>query len=470
MPTYAENLAQYATNLRFDDLPTQVVRQAKVTLRDSIACGVSGARVNKPWCKAALQLVRHQGGTKHATVWHFGDRTSDLGAAFINAMFAHSMDFNDDLGGVQIGAIVPMTALAVGEAVGASGTDVIAAMTIGYDLAARIAQTVDAQALFLSGIQPTAWIGGFAATAVAGRLLDQNVSQLAAALGIVASFAAGPMEFLRHGTDTKRFHPAKCAHSGVMAARLASFGMTGPQTIFEGEFGAFNALSGSPKLECLVADLGTRFEIMNTRIKPLPFADGNLGPLEGVLAIMQENGIDAESIDHIHCRVIPSLIPFVFEFHGDRSKKYRPVTELDAQTSLPFCLAVGILRDGNVTFENFDPSNYADPEIHKLADKVTAEGDSSLRGRNVCPVDLSTVVSLAAKNGETYTKRIEHHRGDPRNPMSDEELRNKFSKCVEGSFSESRKDDVLSSIDQFEAVGDVSDFAALLVTDVAKVV
>ncbi len=465
MPTYAEELAQYAMNLAFDDLPADVVTQAKITLRDAIACGVYGAKANKPWCAAAVQLVRHQGGAKQSTVWHFGDQTSDIGAAFVNGMFAHSMDFSDDLGAVQVGGIVPSTALAVGESVDASGADVITAITIGYDLAARLSQTVDSQALFQKGIQPTAWIGGFVATVVAGRLLDLTVSQLASALGIVASSAAGPMEFLQHGTDTKRFHPAKCAHSGVMAARLAGFGMTGPRTIFEGEFGAFNALSGSPDFERLVAELGTRFDIMNTRIKPLPMADGNLAPLEGVLAIMRENGIHADRIDHIHCRVIPSLIPFVFELHGDRSKKYRPESVLSAQTSLPYCLAVGILKNGNVTFEDFDPSNFANPKIHNLADKVTAEGDSSLRGASVCPVDLSSVISLTATNGETYTKRVEHHRGDPRNPMSDEELRNKFSKCVEGSFSDARKKDVLSAIDQFEAVTNVSDFATLLASD-----
>ena len=467
MPTYAEELARYATTLEFDDLPAQVVTQAKITLRDAIACGIYGARVNKPWCAAGLQFVRHQGGTKQSTVWHFGDRTSDIGAAFVNGLFAHSMDFSDDLGAVQVGGIVPSTALAVGESVGASGAEVIAAITIGYDLAARLSQTIDSQALFLKGIQPTAWIGGFVATVVAGRLLDLEVPQLASALGIAASTAAGPMEFLCDGTDTKRFHPAKCAYCGVMAARLASFGMTGPQTIFEGEFGAFNALSGSPNFDCLVTDLGTRFEIMNTRIKPIPCADGNLGPLEGVLAIMQENGLEPEDIEQIHCRVIPSLIPFIFEFHGDRSKKYRPVAILDSQTSLPYCLAVGILRNGHVTFEDFDPSHYTDPEIHNLADKVTAEGDSALRGESICPVDLACVVSLTTKNEKTITKKIDYHRGDPRNPMSDDELRDKFSRCVAGSFSDSRTNDVLSAIDQFEAVEDVSNFAALLASDVS---
>ena len=255
-------------------------------------------------------------------------------------------------------------------------------------------------------------------------------------------------------------------YSGVMAAHLANFGMTGPRTIFEGKYGAFNSLSGTPNFDSLTADLGVKFDILNTRIKPIPCGDGNLGPMEGVLAIMRENGLDAENIESIHCRVIPSLIPFIFEFHGDRSRKYRPATVLDAQASLPYCLAIGILKGGKITFEDFDPKNFGNPEIHKLADKVTAEGDESLRGKSICPVDLSCVVTLVTTNGTVFTKRIDHHRGDPRNPMSEDQLIDKFVDCVTGSLSDSRTNDLLAAIDRFETVADVSRFSAMLASDV----
>src|SRR5262249_36536546 len=149
-----------------------------------------------------------------------------------NATFAHSMDFNDDLAGIQVGGIIPPTVFAVGEAVGASGQDLIAATVLGYDMATRIAAGFDSQGLYMRGLQPTAIVGGFVATAIAAKLLRLDAGQLANAFGLAGSYAGGTIEFLKEGTDTKRFHVAKAAHGGVVCARLARGGMTGPRSIF----------------------------------------------------------------------------------------------------------------------------------------------------------------------------------------------------------------------------------------------
>jgi 2-methylcitrate dehydratase PrpD len=465
MATYAETLADYTHSLCYADLPDDVAAQGKRVLLDSVACGIASALVKRPWCEAALSLVLDQKGKESATIWHFGGRVPEANAAFVNGMFAHGMDFSDDLGGVQIGGIVPTAALAVGEACHASGREVIAATVIGYDVAARMAETLNSEALYLRGLQPTSILGGFAAVAASGRLMGLTVDQQAHAFGIVASYSGGTMEFLEHGTDTKRLHPARCAHAGVVSAQLAQRGMSGPRTIFEGEFGFLNAFSSRPNASKLTADLGKRFEILNTSIKPLPFCDGNFAPLEGALKIVRENRIKVQDIAAIHCRVIPSLIPYVFEFHGDRERKFRPVTDLDAQMSLPYCLAVGLLNDGDVWLDDFDSSKYGDPAILEVARKVTVEADKSLLGETSCPITLSGHVVLTTNQGQRFEEFVLYQHGDPRNPLDDNELFEKFMRCTQKSLSRDRAEQVVSALLGLESVPDVRSITSLLVCD-----
>ena len=121
MTVSAEVLADYVTELRFEDIPANVVRHTKFVLLDAIGCALGGAKLGKAWNDAALYLARDQGGAAQATIWHYGDRVPSLGAVFANGVFAHSMDFSDDLAGIQIGGIVPTTAFAIGESIGVLG-------------------------------------------------------------------------------------------------------------------------------------------------------------------------------------------------------------------------------------------------------------------------------------------------------------------------------------------------------------
>lgn len=462
--TYAEKLASYVLGLKFTSLPEKVIGHTKLVLMDAIGCAIGSARLNKAWCMAALKMARAQGGAKQSTIWHFGDRVPSLNAAFVNGVFAHALDFSDDLAGVQIGGIVPTTAFAIGEAVGASGKEIIVATVVGYDLAGRLAESMDSQGLYIMGLQPTAMLGGFAAAATAGKLLRLTPPQLTSAFGIVASYAGGTIEFLKEGTDTKRMHPGKCGQSGALAAYLAKGGMTGPRTIFEGDYGIFKAYSDNPNLPKLLEDLGKRFDVLDTSIKPLPMCDGNFAPLEAALAIVRDNGLALDEIESLSFRMIPSLIPYVINFQGETERKYRPITELDAQMSIPYTIAVGLLKDGKVRMEDFHPRNYKNPKIQALADRIAAESAPDLSaGTPRRPITMPAEATLKTKSGRTFQKRIDRHKGDPRNPLSEAELIEKFGVCVKGSLSEAKKQRALGSILSLEKAKDMSKLMRCLV-------
>ena len=293
---------------------------------------------------------------------------------------------------------------------------------------------------------------------------------MANAFGIAGSYTGGTIEFLQAGTDTKRLHPGKCGHTGAIAALLARGGMTGPHTIFDGDYGVFKAYSDNPNLAKLAEALGTRFDILDTSLKPLPLCDGNFAPIEATLALIQENRLEVDEIENIHCRMLPSLIPYVINFQGDEVRKYRPITDLDAQMSIPYTLAVAILNNGDVWLDDFDAARYADAKVHALSDKITVEGDPELaRDQPRRPITMPTVVTIRATRGRSFQRRVEHHHGDPRNPLTEEELIAKFERCAQGSLGKEKQRRALEAVTNLEGLEALAGLMDCLVADPTRV-
>ena len=268
---------------------------------------------------------------------------------------------------------------------------------------------------------------------------------------------------MKEGTDTKRYHVAKAAHGGVLSAHLALGGMTGPRSIFEGDFGVFRAYSSGSQPEKLVEELGTRFDILDTSVKRFPFCDGNAAPLEAMLAIVEEHDLKPGDVDQAHFRMKSFLIPYVVDYQGDTERKYRPQNELDAQMSLPYCLSVGLHRKGDVRLEDFDPQRLSDQEVLGLADKVTAEGDAELDKIPLKPMSMPAIARLRTKDGREFEKRVDHYKGSPQNPFSREDFRAKFATFVEGRLDEKKRDRAIDVILSLQALNDASDLASQLV-------
>ncbi|MBN8959353.1 MAG: MmgE/PrpD family protein [Rhizobiales bacterium] len=461
MKTAAHQLADYVTTFKYEDLPQATLNHAKLCLLDAICVGL--ASTEKPWSHAALDFARHQGGNPHATVWLHGDKVPDVNAALVNAVFVHSMDFNDDLAGIQVGGVIPTTALAVGESVGASGQDILAAIILGYDVATRTAMAMNSQGLYLRGLQPTAVCGSFVAAAVAGRLLKLDSDQLLNAFGIAGSYAGGTIEFLEAGSDTKRYHVAKAAQGGIVSAHLAKRGMTGPKTIFEGNFGVLKAYSGSNDAARLAEELGQRFDILQTSFKKYPFCDGNAAPLEAAIQITRDNGIAIDDIESINFRIKTFLIPYTIDYFGDRVRKFRPQNELDAQMSLPYCVAVGLRNGGTVKLSDFDAEQLGNPETLKLADRMTAEADAELDKIPLLPMSMPSICTLTTKDGRSFEARVDYQKGDPRNPFTLNEFREKFDTCLRELLPESQGAEIFQAGMALESQADIRAFVRLLV-------
>ena len=455
MKYYSEQIADYICQLSYEDLPVKVVEHAKWVILDAI--GVALASWDTPWSLAVYRSIRKKAGTPESTIFYFGDQVPDMSAALVNAMFIQSMDYNDDLSGIHTGGILPPTAFAVGEPLLSSGKDIITSIVIGYDIASRLAEAINSQALFEYGYQPSAILGGFAAAATACKLHKLENKKTANAFGISGSFTGGTIEFLKEGTDTKRFNIAKSTHAGIISTHLAKEGLTGPGSIFEGEHGIFQLMSNDNDPTRLIADLGSRFDILETSFKKFPFCDGAFCPLEAALTIIRENNLIIEDIEKLRFRIKSFLVPFLADYHGDSSRKYHPQNFTDAQFSLPYIIALGILKDGDIRISDFTAENYHSPEILRLARKVSATGDKELDQVPFRPMAMPTLATIKMKDGKSFEKRVDYHRGDPRNPLSETEYIEKFKANVESKLKKEASARLMELTLGIEKLASISD-------------
>jgi len=458
----ADHLADYIIQISYEDLPSRVIEQAKWVILDAV--GAALASWGTPWCKAVYETFSAQGGAADSSIIYFGGKIPEANAALINAMFVQGLDFNDELSGIHTGGILPPAALAVGESLYSSGQEIITSVVVGYDIASRLAEAADAQSLFERGYQPSAVLGGFAAAATAAKLHKLGHRETRNALGISGSYAAGSIEFIKDGADTKRFNIAKAAQTGIIATHLAKAGMTGPGSIFEGQFGIFALMAQEANPSKLIEDLGTRFDILDTSFKYYPCCDGAFCPLEAVFALVNENGICVDDIESIHFKIKSFLVPFLANYDGDSSRKYQPQSVTDVQFSLPYLTALGIINHGELRTGDINRRNFNDREVLDLARKVSAEADEELDKMPFRPMSMPAIASLTTKTGSTFTKRVDFYKGDPRKPFSCDEYLEKFRSNTKGALQEDKVELLIESIMNLDQLSNIVDLMPLAVS------
>src|SRR5204862_4513739 len=242
-PSAARRLARFVLGLRLEDIPLPVVTKATHLVLDTLGCALAATRYD--FGRAALETAERLGGPHESTLVGSKVRVAAANAVLANATLAHGLDFDDTREDaiVHTGSIAVPTALAVGEALGASGRAILEAMIAGVEVMCRVGLAVPGK-FHARHYHPTSLTGGFAAAAVAGKLYGLEEDQLVHAFGICGSQAGGIIEYLADGSGTKRLHPGWAVHAGVAATLLARSGFTGPETVFEGAHGFYQAFAG----------------------------------------------------------------------------------------------------------------------------------------------------------------------------------------------------------------------------------
>ncbi len=367
-------------------------------------------------------------------------------AAFVAGVSAHALESDDthQASSSHPGSAVFPAVLALATAEGASFEDVVAASVVGYEVMARIGMIATVQGQYDRGFHPTGTTGVFGAAAAASRLLGLDAAAMRSALGISLSLAAGSMAFLVDGAWTKRLHPGWAAHGGLLAARLAAEGFTGPRDPICGPDGYLHSYSDTPAgddaAERLTAGLGSSpLAIDRTSIKAHACCRYKQAPIDAILDLVATHDIAPEQVARIRVGVLEAGWNIIAAPEAD---KRRPVSIVDAQFSMPFGAAVAALHRSAGT-RQYTPAVIASPEVAALMDRVECYRSDDLDA--VFPERWPAEVVIELREGGSVSRRVDYAKGDPENPLSLTELQAKFRDLTAGIVTPSGQSQVIEA-------------------------
>jgi 2-methylcitrate dehydratase PrpD len=369
-----------------------------------------------------------------------GRRVDCLHAALLNGMSAHVLDFDDTHLRTLVHPSVPVVSalLALAELRALSGADFLDALVLGVEVECRVADAICASHIETCYITGTA--GTIGAAAAAGRSLGLDERQMAWAIGIAATQAAGLREMA--GTMSKSFVHGRAAQNGMMAALLAQQGFTSSAQAIEGARGFARVFVPGSRPEAIVEKLGETWEIMQNSYKPYACGVVAHPAIDGCIGLRREHGLDGNAVASIELRVHPLALKLT----GIR----QPASGLEAKWSVFHSAAVAVL-DGEAGERQYTDERLRDPGVARLRGRVSARADDGLR-------EDEAHVEMTLGDGRVLRRHVAHATGSHDNPMTDEGLAAKFRALAEEALPRERAEAVLA---QCWAAGTMADVGEL---------
>ena len=439
-------LAEFASKLKYDDIPARVRETSKNLLLDTLACAIAGDRGEETGQIAALagQLAQSQ----EASVIG-GEKLSLAGATVLNGFLVTAVTMCDAHTSTMthITPEVMPPALAVAERDNVSGRDLLVALTAGMEVMTRIGIGTDYPAFRAKGWHGPGTLGPFGAATAVGRLRNFDAETMAKALGLAGSQSAGT--FAAWATPTVKWHQSRGALSGLMAALLAETKFLATKEFLTAKDGGFyNTYSNGGKPDVAVADLGQRWELEQISLRLWPSASSTQAMNTALFDIVEKH---APAFDKIK-KVRISLSDAVYNFHG-KLPNYKG--KFDALISAHY-VAAAILHDRMLTLAQFEAARYDDPKMRRAAAAlVECRPDPAIKG-NDCEVEIEMA------DGAKYAAKCQHPRGSPQNPLARAQIEHKFRTYAKGVISDAAAEEVIASVSRLEDLGSVRKLMDLL--------
>lgn len=462
------DLARWAAGLGYEDLSGEAVERAKLFWYDSLGCALGGSQQED----AQILLEHHRemagaGAGGAATCFVSGLRTNPVDAAFLNGHMIRAMDYNDIYWKADPchPSDLISAPLALCETLGLGGRDLLVGTIIAYEIEMRLCE------IGRPGVREYGWhhatLSAFAAPFAAGRMLGLSVEQMVQAVGICASrtcclgaVTAGKLTNMKNTVDPW------AARMAVESAMLAKRGYSGPEHVFDGKEGLFHVFGHSSvngehcrfDAEALLADLPSgrdhHYRILDCGMKSFPIEALSHAPLTAMMKCVAENGIKADDVAEIKVEVIARAADIL----GDPSK-YRPTSKETADHSLPYSLAVGLV-DGQVTPKQFKHERVMDSALIPVMDKVKVVANEEFEA--LFPEFQPSRVTITLHSGQSHSARVDVPKGDPRDPMTAEEIEVKFNALGESVVGEQRCSEIRDWILRLEQQGSISGLLDLM--------
>src|SRR4030042_984165 len=443
-------IARFVGNLNFSDIPVEVSGRAKHCFLDFISVAAMAAEEKDSTPPIRMAIQTFAGGPGPGTVIAHKEGLPFQYAALLNGTLAHTLDFDDTnfRGSLHLGASVIPATVSMCEYRGGSGRDFLTAMVAGYEVACRVGEALGLTA-YDRGFHPTAIAGVCGATVAGARVLGFNPSKIENAMGLNISQAAGSMQYLDNGAWNKRLHPGLAAHNAILSLFFSEAGFRGASHPLEGQYGLLRGYSDSPSPEKLVAGLGKEWVTLETGLKPYPSCRLTHGAVD---AMIELHGVFGESLDEVE-EVKITLSPKAYDIVGESSpRKISPEDSVDAQFSVYF-QAAAALAEGIISWASY--SRLKDPKILKIARRIKVEKDTSFNIR-------TSKVILKTKEGDWQEKKVELPKGEPENPLTWEEVVEKFASSVRSVFSSGHQENIVKAVRGFERISEVESWIMTL--------
>ena len=453
MTTLVEQLSSYAAALRYEDLPPEVIHQAKRLIIDSIGCALGGYPGGP--AQIAREMAATVTSTRPVTLMVSGSSTSPDLAAFANGVAIRFLDFNDGYtstgeSGHPSDSIA--AALAVAELMKRDGREFITAVVLAYEVFCRVCDEVDLKPLGFDHVT----VGGMASTAAAARLLGLQGTALQHAfnLGIAPNVALYQTR-IGHVSMWKGCAYANASRNAVFAALLAQRGMSGPSPVFEGVGGYFKAVTRKPFQLTRMGGHGHPYKIMECSIKRFPLGQYAQTVVEAALQVRGK----IPSTDDIAEVSIETVTTAIRLMAGDPDK-WEPETRETADHSMPYTVAVALVH-GTVEERHFDDDCVHDPRLRALTRLVkicaTEEADARMPEAMLCRLKLVT------RDGKVHEAVVEYHKGHWKNPMSDADVEAKFRLLAAKVLQPAQTDRLLQQLWKLEDLADAGEIVRLTV-------
>jgi 2-methylcitrate dehydratase PrpD len=452
----AEVLAEFMVHQRYEDLPPETMEKVKQYIVDLIGCTVGASR--EAQAQALLDVLKKEGGNPESSVLAHGFKTSVMNAALLNGTMGHIMDFDDDHreGTMHPTAVVFPAVFALGEKMKVSGKELMRALILGLEVMIRVGESFLGKSYY-QGFHPTGTCGVFGAAAGCAMLLGLDAKRTTYALGLAGSFTSGTQEWSTEGSWQKPLQAGHPAMFGVLSALLAEKGFIGARTVFEGPNGFIRAHSFKDIYDYgrLTDTLGKKWEMMDTSIKVHACCRFG-GPVADCALDLYKQGVRAKDVQRIVAKVSDFTIRVLCT---PPEPKYRPITHVDAQFSLPYTIAVAICKNKTGPGE-FKEEVLGDPEVLKLASKITWELDPE--AEKVYPKAYPATVVVTLSDGREFVSHVDYPRGDPENPVTMQDIVKKFNSLTERYFDQGRREKIVEQIKGMEKIDDLAKIADLV--------
>jgi 2-methylcitrate dehydratase len=455
--TVSGRIAEFATSVRFEDMPEEVINTGKRFLYDSIGCGLGGVETHD--CQIARDALLPLGGKPECTIIGTSVRTDCVNAAFINALQIRAHDYNDiywKADPSHPSDIIP-AALAVGEREQKSGEELLVAIALAYEFEMRLCEVAQ------PGIREIGWhhatLTGFVSPIAAGRMLGLTADQMQNAVAIsgcrtgsIGCVTAGKLTMMKNTVDPL------ATQAGVQSALLAKGGYVGTAAVFEGKEGVHHCYPVRWNWDALTRNLGKEWRLPQCSMKAFPTEYLTHSPISATLKLVEEHHLKPEDIKHLTVYTLARAADILCD-----PSKYIPSSKETADHSLPYCLAVAI-ADREVTPRQFTDKRRSDPKLPPLMQKIRGVADADIEKQfprlQPCRVVIETT------DGRKLEKRVDFAVGDPRDPIDDRSLDAKFSAQAEGLLSAQRQRELKDAIFNLDGLAHTGELMMLTSSDV----